>query len=41
VVAVLAYAARQTSQEQGVDRNILVVDLGGTRCEDVAVSGVG
>ena len=28
--AVVAYAARQTPEEQGVDKNILVADPGGT-----------
>jgi len=42
VAGVLAYAAGQTPEEQGVDKNILVADLGGARCEaQVVVSGVG
>jgi len=35
--AVLAYAARQTPEEQGVDKNILVANPGGNRCEATVV----
>jgi len=41
VAAVLAYAARQTPEEQGVDKNILVADLGGTRCDAAVVASRG
>ncbi|CUS08818.1 unnamed protein product [Tuber aestivum] len=41
VAAVLAYAARQTPEEQSVDKNILVADLGGTRCDAAVVASRG
>ncbi|RPA93219.1 actin-like ATPase domain-containing protein [Choiromyces venosus 120613-1] len=33
MAAVFVYTARQTPRGQGVDKNILVADLGGTRCD--------
>ncbi|RPB01430.1 actin-like ATPase domain-containing protein [Choiromyces venosus 120613-1] len=41
VAAVLAYAARQTPEEQSIDKNILVADLGGTRCDAAVVASRG
>lgn len=41
IAAVLAYASKQTPQEQSVDKNILVADLGGTRCDVTVVSSRG
>ncbi|RPA91477.1 actin-like ATPase domain-containing protein [Choiromyces venosus 120613-1] len=41
VAAVLAYAARQIPEEQGVDKNILVADLRGTRCDTAVVASRG
>jgi len=40
-VAVLAYAAEQKREEQGVNKNILVADLGGTRCDAAVVTSMG
>jgi len=41
VAAVLAYAAEQKPEEQGVNKNTLVADLGGTRCDAAVVTSMG
>ena len=41
MAAVLAQAARQTPEEQGVDNNIFVADLWVTRCDAVVVASRG
>jgi len=41
VAAVLAHAAEQKPNEQGVNKNILVADLGGTRCDAAVVASMG
>jgi len=41
VAAVLACAAEQKRQQQGVDKNILVAVLGGTRCDTAVVTSIG
>ena len=41
MAAVLAYTAKQEPGEQGVNENILVADLGGTRCDAAVVTSTG
>ena len=41
VAGVLACAAEQKLEEQGVSKNILVDDLGGTRCDAAVVTSMG
>ena len=41
VSALLAYAAEQKREERAVNKNILVVDLGGAGCDPVLVTSMG